>query len=79
MTFISQNIIVLPDGRMDTRNAAIYCGLSVKTMAMLRCTGAGPRFVKPGRVFYYQKDLDEWLHRNTAQSTAQARMGQHAY
>ncbi|MCL1824552.1 MAG: helix-turn-helix domain-containing protein [Betaproteobacteria bacterium] len=78
MPISSQDIVVLPGGRMDTKNAAAYCGLSVKTLAMMRCKATGPRFIKPGRIFYLQKDLDEWLHRNAAWSTAQARTGKHA-
>lgn len=52
---------VFPDGRLDTENAANYLGLSVKTIAMMRCDGTGPKFIKRGRVFYFKKDLDEWL------------------
>jgi predicted DNA-binding transcriptional regulator AlpA len=54
-------VTMLPDGRMDTRNAAQYLGLSEKTLAMMRCNGTGPAFVKCGRVFYYKADLDAWL------------------
>ena len=46
---------------MDTKSAAMYVGLSVKTLAIKRCNGTGPRFVKRGRVFYYRADLDAWL------------------
>lgn len=66
-------VVVLPDGRMDAKNAATYCGLSVKTLAMKRCDGTGPKFVKLGRVFYFLEDLDKWLGGNRATSTAQAR------
>lgn len=58
---------------MDAKNAATYCGLSVKTLAMKRCDGNGPKFVKLGRVFYFRDDLDEWLRGNRATSTAQVR------
>ena len=54
-------ILVLPDGRMDTRSAAGYLGIAAKTLAMMRCQGTGPRFIKRGRIFYYQEDLDNWL------------------
>ena len=69
----SPKIVLLPDGRMDTRNAALYLGLSEKTLAMMRCQGSGPAYIKPGRVFYYKQDLDQWLNkggrlRSTAQS-----------
>jgi hypothetical protein len=59
-----------PDGRLDTRNAAIYLGLRPKTLAMLRTAGEGPRFVKRERVFYYKDDLDAWLREGRANSTA---------
>jgi len=70
------HIDVLPDGRMTSIAAAAYVGLSVKTLAMRRCDGSGPRFVKPGggRVFYYRADLDEWLTRISGTSTSQARL-----
>ncbi|MSR09706.1 MAG: DNA-binding protein [Gammaproteobacteria bacterium] len=54
-------VYVLPDGRMDAKNAAIYLGLSPKTLAMKRCSGMGPRFIKRGRVFYFREELDRWL------------------
>jgi len=69
----SLDVVMLPDGRLDAKNSATYCGLSVKTLAMKRCDGTGPKFVKLGRVFYFREDLDEWLGGNRATSTAQAR------
>ncbi|MBF0454185.1 MAG: helix-turn-helix domain-containing protein [Magnetococcales bacterium] len=64
---------VLPDGRLDTRNAAAYLGLSEKTLAMARSNGTGPRFVKRGRIFYFKEDLDAWVNAHgRMQSTAQA-------
>lgn len=65
-------VLVLPDGRMDTKNAATYCGLSEKTLAIKRCQGTGPTYIKLGRIFYFQKDLDAWLQRRRITSTAQA-------
>ena len=67
------SVLVLPDGRMDTKNAATYCGLSTKTLAMWRSQGTGPKFLKLGRVFYYREDLDAWLKSGVVNSTAQAR------
>jgi len=67
-------VIALPDGRLDTANAARYLGLSPKTLATMRSNGTGPKYVKCGRVFYYQADLDEWLRQKPkVRSTAQAR------
>jgi hypothetical protein len=57
----SQEVTVLPDGRMNTHNAAIYAGFSEKTMAMMRCEGKGPEYIKIGRIFYFQEKLDEWI------------------
>ena len=52
---------VFPDGRMDVANAADYLGFSQKTLAMMRCQGTGPKFIKRGRVFYFKEDLDDWI------------------
>jgi Helix-turn-helix domain len=55
------SVIVYPDGRMDSENAAAYLGLKPKTLAMKRCDGTGPRYIKRGRIFYFKEDLDAWL------------------
>ena len=72
----SVEVKVLPDGRLDTMNASAYIGLSTKTMAMMRCQGTGPKFIKKGRIFYYLEDLEDWLgasgrSTSTAQASAQ--------
>lgn len=59
--------------RMNPREAAAYLGLAVKTLAMKRCQGTGPKFVKLGRVSYFKADLDAWLRGARVQSTAEAR------
>jgi hypothetical protein len=69
-----KKVMVLPDGRMDTKNAAQYLGLSDKTLAMMRSSGTGPIYVKRGRIFYYQADLDQWLQDGRIISTAQFRV-----
>jgi hypothetical protein len=67
-------IVVYPDGRLDSENAARFLGLSPKTLAMMRTAGTGPKFVKRGRVFYYLDDLQAWLGEPPrVRSTAQAR------
>ena len=58
----SVEIIMFPDGRLDTKNAAMYLGLKEKTLAMMRGSGTGPKFIKRGRVFYFKEDLDAWLN-----------------
>ena len=54
-------VVIFPDGRMDVPNAADYLGLSQKTLAMMRCQGTGPKYIKRGRIFYFKEDLDQWL------------------
>ncbi len=72
--FASQ-LKVLPDGRMDAKNASHYLGLRPKTLAMMRCDGTGPRFTKiGGKVFYFKANLDAWIDdAGTFTSTSQAR------
>jgi hypothetical protein len=73
ISIYTREIIMYPDGRMDTRNSSAYVGLSEKTMAMMRCNGTGPKFVKRGRIFYFKEDLDTWLNTGgRLTSTAQA-------
>ena len=68
-------VVVFPDGRLDTENAARFLGLSPKTLAMMRSAGTGPKFVKRGRVFYFLEDLQAWLSdQPRVTSTAQARV-----
>jgi hypothetical protein len=68
-------IVVYPDGRLNSENAARFLGFSPKTLAMMRTAGTGPKFVKRGRVFYYMDDLEAWLSEQPrVRSTAQARM-----
>lgn len=69
----TKEVTMYPDGRVDTRNASAYVGLSEKTLAMMRCNGNGPKFVKRGRIFYFREDLDSWLNAGGRfTSTAQA-------
>jgi hypothetical protein len=54
-------VTILPDGRMDRKNTALYTGLSEKTLAMHACRGTGPAFVKRGKVFYFRDEVDRWI------------------
>jgi hypothetical protein len=68
-------ISMFPDGRMTPEAASDYLGLTVKTLATMRCRGNGPKFIKRGRIFYFQSDLDAWLvEGGRVTSTAQARL-----
>ena len=59
---IEINVVTLPDGRMDTKNAALYMGFKEKTLAMMRSDGTGPKFIKLGRIFYFKCDIDAWIN-----------------
>jgi len=68
-------VVVFPDGRLDTENAARFLGLSPKTLAIMRSAGVGPRFVKRGRVFYFLEDLQACIaEQPRVRSCAQARL-----
>jgi len=66
----TKKVIILPDGRLDVKSASTYLGLSEKTLAMMRCDGSGPEYVKRGRVFYFREELDTWINKGRAKSTA---------
>ncbi len=56
------NYLVLPDGRMDTKSAAMYLGFSEQTLRNWKVKGHGPKYLKAGgKVFYFQRELDRWL------------------
>ena len=62
----AESVSILPDGRMTRRDAARYLGLSEKTLAMYASRKTGPKFVKPGRTFYFKDDLDAWIRGEVA-------------
>ena len=66
-------VLVLPDGRVDTKNASAFVGLREKTLAMMRCNGKGPKYLKRGRIFYFIQDLETWIKGGEVQSTNQVR------
>ncbi len=61
MGIVQIQVEMFPDGRMDVPNAAKYLGFTARSLAMMRCYGGGPIFVKRGRIFYFKADLDKWL------------------
>ena len=53
---------VLPNGNMDSNNAAKYVNRAPKTLAMWRMQGIGPPWIKcGGRVFYNKEALDAFM------------------
>ena len=58
---------VLPNGNMDSNNAAKYVGRAPKTLAMWRMQGVGPEWTKNGgRVFYNKEVLDAFMRGRAA-------------
>ena len=58
---------ILPNGNMDSNNAAKYVGRAPKTLAMWRMQGIGPEWTKNGgRVFYNKEALDAFLRGKAA-------------
>jgi hypothetical protein len=67
-------VVAFPDGRLNTDNAARFLGLSTKTLAIMRSSETGPRFVKRGRVFYFLDDQAWIAESRRVRSSAQARV-----
>ncbi len=58
---------VLPNGNMDSNNAAKYVGRAPKTLAMWRMQGIGPEWTKNGgRVLYNKEALDAFMRGRAA-------------
>lgn len=54
-----KRVMVLPDGRLDRKNAATFLGREPKTLADWHSKGVGPMARKVGgRVFYRLADLE---------------------
>jgi excisionase family DNA binding protein len=59
---------------LTTDEAALYLGLSSRSLERMRWQGGGPRFRKHGRqVRYHIDDIEEWSTAHRARSTAQFR------
>jgi len=67
----AQDISLTVDGRMSAMDASKYTGLEPKTLAIYRTYGSGPPFVKLGRIWYFQRDLDAWIQSRRVQTTAE--------
>jgi len=53
--------------------AARYLGLSVSTLAKMRCWGGGPEYIKMGRKINYERQpLDDWKAQRRARNTSDA-------
>ncbi len=71
----TKDIEILPGGRLDTVNTGLYLDKAPKTLAMMRCKGTGPPFIKRGKIYYFKEDLDRWIAEGAGfKSTAQARL-----
>lgn len=58
---VEVKVLVLPDGRLNRANAALYLGRSPKTLAEWTRLGLGPKsFLVGGRRFYQLSDLQRF-------------------
>jgi len=61
---------------LSPRGAAAYTGVSESTLAKLRLTGGGPRFLKlTYKISYRRSDLDAWMASKTHSSTSEYAAG----
>jgi hypothetical protein len=57
--------------KLRTRAAADYTGLAESTLEKLRVSGAGPLYIRVGRIVVYDPDdLDAWLGAHKRRSTS---------
>ncbi|ANK89652.1 MULTISPECIES: helix-turn-helix transcriptional regulator [unclassified Rhizobium] len=59
--------------KLRTEQAGNYTGFAASTLEKMRLTGAGPTYIKVGKVVVYDPDdLDQWLamHRRLSTSVA---------
>ncbi len=65
------------DPILSTLEAAEFLGVAVQTLAVWRCRGGGPAFIRlsstgrGGRVGYRASDLESWLSERRAFSTSE--------
>lgn len=64
---------VAPSGLTTPRDAAVYIGVKINTLAVWRMTNRyGLPFVKLGKVIRYRKsDLDKWIDENVSTNRAE--------
>jgi hypothetical protein len=61
-----------PQELLRTAGAAAKTGLAISTLNKLRCSGAGPAFLKLGRAVRYKPaDLKAWLDSRRLMSTSE--------
>ena len=57
--------------KLRTAGAAAYSGLAESTLEKVRVSGAGPLYIRVGRVVVYDPDdLDAWLESHKRRSTS---------
>jgi hypothetical protein len=66
------NTVFLGTPHLTTPDAAIYLGLSKKTLEKWRLAGSGPPYRRyGGRIFYVTKELQTWAEGQSFSSTSQ--------
>ena len=65
--FVNFNINITPDARLSRNDAAVFLGLSSKTLANWTFQGMGPPSIKVGgRRFYFLADLEAFVQQGAA-------------
>lgn len=60
-------------GKLSAPKAASHVGLTVATLAKLRCWGGGPAYLKLGRRVMYERHLlDAWVSERRVRNTSDA-------
>lgn len=59
---------------LTTNEAADYLRLKTNTLAIYRMSGHGPKYIRQSarRILYRRSDLEDWLNKQSFQSTAAA-------
>lgn len=61
----------MAEGKLTTEEAALFVGLSPRTLEKRRGKGGGPKFLKLGHLVRYRvSDLEEWIARSVRISTS---------
>ena len=73
-TVMEQPAILTPNTVLRAPSASAYTGMAVQTLARLRHSGCGPKFIKLGlgkrSIGYRIGDLDDWLDQRVRSSTS---------
>ena len=60
--FLCEEIEILPDGRLDVKNASKLIGIKPKSLTVMAHRADMPPCVKiSGKLYFYYNDIKKWL------------------